>query len=140
MNITTDTPTPAPTVWPVIQATDAKALIEFLVDVLGFEQTVRYADGERVAHAQLDWPEGGGILLGSHDPEAASSSPPGGSGLYVVTERIDEVSARVRQAGARITMPLADTHYGSREFTVADPEGNLWSFGTYRGAPRTAQG
>ena len=29
-----------------------------------------------------------------------------------------------------------DTDYGSRDFTVRDPEGNLWSFGTYRGAPR----
>jgi uncharacterized glyoxalase superfamily protein PhnB len=27
--------------------------------------------------------------------------------------------------------------YGSREFTARDPEGNHWSFGTYRGEPRT---
>jgi uncharacterized glyoxalase superfamily protein PhnB len=26
---------------------------------------------------------------------------------------------------------LIDTDYGSREFSVRDPEGNLWSFGTY---------
>jgi uncharacterized glyoxalase superfamily protein PhnB len=25
-----------------------------------------------------------------------------------------------------------DTDYGSRDFTVRDPEGNLWAFGTYR--------
>lgn len=28
-------------------------------------------------------------------------------------------------------MGLTDQDYGSREFAVADPEGNLWSFGTY---------
>jgi uncharacterized glyoxalase superfamily protein PhnB len=29
-------------------------------------------------------------------------------------------------------MELHDTDYGSREYMVRDPEGNLWSFGTYR--------
>ena len=33
-------------------------------------------------------------------------------------------------------MELHDTDYGSRDFAVLDPEGNRWSFGTYRGAPR----
>ncbi|TWG84000.1 hypothetical protein L603_002200000110 [Cellulosimicrobium cellulans J34] len=33
-------------------------------------------------------------------------------------------------------MPLRDTDYGSRELVLRDPEGNLWSFGTYRGEPR----
>ena len=28
---------------------------------------------------------------------------------------------------------LRDEDYGSRGFTVKDPEGNIWSFGTYRG-------
>jgi len=30
---------------------------------------------------------------------------------------------------------LHRTDYGSDEFALADPEGNLWSFGTYAGAP-----
>jgi len=34
-----------------------------------------------------------------------------------------------------VHMELNDTDYGSREFSVRDPEGNLWSFGTYRGEP-----
>jgi uncharacterized glyoxalase superfamily protein PhnB len=28
-------------------------------------------------------------------------------------------------------MEPTDQEYGSRDFTVRDPEGNLWSFGTY---------
>jgi hypothetical protein len=32
---------------------------------------------------------------------------------------------------------LYDTDYGSRDFVVLDPEDNRWSFGTYRGEPRT---
>ncbi|GCC47386.1 hypothetical protein chiPu_0031451, partial [Chiloscyllium punctatum] len=30
-----------------------------------------------------------------------------------------------------IEMELRDTDYGSRDFACRDPEGNLWSFGTY---------
>jgi uncharacterized glyoxalase superfamily protein PhnB len=30
---------------------------------------------------------------------------------------------------------MRDEDYGSTGFVVADPEGNLWSFGTYRGEP-----
>jgi uncharacterized glyoxalase superfamily protein PhnB len=44
----------------------------------------------------------------------------------------------VLQHKADVIRPLADTDYGSREFTVRDPEGNLWSFGTYPGTPAPA--
>ena len=39
-----------------------------------------------------------------------------------------------RDAGADIALELTDTDYGSRDFTVRDPEGTLWAFGTYRPA------
>jgi uncharacterized glyoxalase superfamily protein PhnB len=35
-----------------------------------------------------------------------------------------------------ITAEPHDTDYGSRDFAAQDPEGNRWSFGTYRGEPR----
>lgn len=41
--------------------------------------------------------------------------------------------ARAKAAGARVVPEIRDEDYGSRGFTVSDP-GNLWSFGTYRGA------
>jgi len=43
------------------------------------------------------------------------------------------VYARAAAGGAEITREMADADYGSRGFTVRDPEGNLFSFGTYRG-------
>lgn len=128
---------PAPTVWPTLQAGDALALIDFYVDTFGFLKTAVYADGDHVSHAQLDWPEGGGIMLGSHQPGAVWSREPGTLGVYVVTDRVDELYARVQADGATIIRELTDQDYGSREFSVADPEGNQWSFGTYRGEPRT---
>jgi uncharacterized glyoxalase superfamily protein PhnB len=126
---------PAPTVWPILQARNASALIDFLVDTVGFVKTAVYADGDQVAHAQLDWPEGGGIMLGSHQPQNTWTREPGTAGMYVVTDQVDALYERVNQSGAKIISEIADQDYGNREFSIADPEGNLWSFGPYRGEP-----
>ena len=128
--------TPQPQVWPTLRARDARALIRFLVEAFGFEETVVYADGEVVHHAQLSWPEGGGIMLGSVREGQASATDPGAFGAYVVTGEPDALHAQARAAGAEITSEPHDTDYGSRDFSAHDPEGNRWSFGTYRGEPR----
>jgi uncharacterized glyoxalase superfamily protein PhnB len=121
-----------------LRARDARALIRFLVDVVGFTETVVYGEGERVDHAELAWPPGGGIMLGSakDDDRDAGPSLPGTFGAYVVVgDDVDALHARVAAAGAEITTPLYDTDYGSRDFAIRDPEGNRWTFGTYAGAP-----
>jgi uncharacterized glyoxalase superfamily protein PhnB len=132
--------TPPPQVWPSLRARDARALIRFLTDAFGFEATVVYGEGDRVDHAQLSWPPGGGIMLGS--ARQADDDPwplaPGSFGAYVVTDEPDALFARATAAGAEVIAGLHDTDYGSRDFAVRDPEGNRWSFGTYRGEPRAA--
>lgn len=129
---------PPPQVWPTLRAHDARALIRFLVDVVGFHESVVYGEGDRVDHAELTWPPGGGVMLGSMrevDPATQWSPQPGTFGAYVVADDIDAVHERIAAAGADITRPLNDTDYGSREFAIKDPEGNHWTFGTYHGAP-----
>lgn len=135
----TDNQTPPPQVWPTLRAEDARALIRFLVDAFGFEETAVYGEGDRVDHAQLSWPLGGGIMLGSARTEPGDRWPlrPGTFGAYVVADDIDAVHQRAVRAGAEITRAPARTDYGSYEFACRDPEGNLWSFGTYRGEART---
>jgi uncharacterized glyoxalase superfamily protein PhnB len=56
---------------------------------------------------------------------------------YAVTDEPDALYRRAVAAGAQVTREMEDADYGSRGFTVRDPEGNQWSFGTYRGEPRT---
>jgi uncharacterized glyoxalase superfamily protein PhnB len=132
--------TPPPQVWPTVRARDARALIRFLVDAFGFEETVVYGEGDVVQHAQLSWPPGGGIMLGSVRPDAADDHwpvPPGSIGAYVVTDDPDGLFARATAAGAEVIAELHDTDHGSRDFAVRDPEGNRWSFGTDRGEPRS---
>ncbi|MBL7261953.1 VOC family protein [Paractinoplanes lichenicola] len=134
----TDSKTPAPQVWPTLRATDARALIRFLVDAFGFAEVVSYGDGDRVDHAQLAGPLGGGIMLGSASGRGDDDKwalEPGTFGCYVVADDIDALHERAAKAGAEIVKPPYDTDYGSRDFIARDPEGNLWSFGTYRGAP-----
>jgi uncharacterized glyoxalase superfamily protein PhnB len=133
--------TPPPQVWPTLRARDARGLIKFLTDAFGFEETVVYGEGDLVHHAQLTWPAGGGIMLGSASEEGAGDSwplRPGTFGAYVVTDDPDGLFARATAAGARVLRELHDTDYGSRDFAVTDPEGNHWSFGTYRGEPRAS--
>ena len=130
-----DTRRPAPTVWPSLQARDALALIDFYVDTFGFRRTAVYEHEGQVAHAQLDWPAGGGIMLGSHRPDAEWNREPGTFGAYAVTDEVDALYARVVESGAQVIRELAEQSYGGREFSVRDPEGNLWSFGSYRGEP-----
>src|SRR5437899_4894854 len=101
--------TPEPQVWPTLRAHDARALITFLVDAFGFEETVVYGDGDTVEHAQLSWPEGGGIMLGSvREGQRPGTGPtsPGAFGAYVVTADPDAVHARAKAAGADITADL----------------------------------
>jgi uncharacterized glyoxalase superfamily protein PhnB len=130
--------TNAPSVWPGLLCTDARATIRFLVEAIGFVETIVVPgeqDGE-IMHAEVRWPEGGIVMIGSDDRrgEFADHNRPGTNSLYVVTDHPDEVFARATAAGAQVVRGMEDTDYGSRGFTVRDPEGNLWSFGTYRGS------
>ena len=130
--------TNAPSVWPGLLCTDARATIRFLVEAFGFVETI-VVPGEQegeIMHAEVRWPEGGIVMIGSddHRGEFADHNRPGTNSLYVVTDHPDEVFARATAAGAQVVRPMRDEDYGSRGFTVLDPECNLWSFGTYRGA------
>ena len=130
---------PGPQVWPTLRARDARALIRFLVEAFGFREVVSHGEGDVVQHAELAWPLGGGIMLGSvrETPDDGWALQPGTFGAYVVTDDPTGLCARARAAGAEITAEVHETDYGSTDFAARDPEGNRWSFGTYRGAPRS---
>jgi len=124
-----------PSLYLTLHAADAPALIDFLVETCGFVLAARYGDGDRVDHAELRWPDGpGGVMLGSVRPGNPFARTPGSAGAYVVARDVDALYTRVTSRGAEIVQELGETDYGSREFALRDPEGNLWSFGTYAGA------
>ena len=124
-------------VWPSIRCGDTRALIDFLVAAFGFEEqfTVPGEDGKGIIHAQIRWPGGGGVMLGDAEGGDAFhlSLPFGPVSIYVVTDQPDALHDRAVAVGATIVRGLRDEDYGSRGFSATDPEGNLWSFGTYAG-------
>jgi uncharacterized glyoxalase superfamily protein PhnB len=125
------------TVWPTLRYRDARAAIRFLVDAFGFEEVVSYpgSDESTISHAELRWPGGGGVMLGSaREDSVIAELPPGTGSVYVVTDDPDALYERARGAGARIVQELHDEDYGSRGFAARDPEGVFWNFGTYAGA------
>ena len=127
-----------PTVWPILSYRDARAALAFLADAFGFEQRCAYArddDPSIIEHAEMRWPLGGGIMLGTagKDDSPFGRRTPGNDSVYVVCDEPDTLFERAVSAGAEVQRGLADEDYGSRGFTVRDPEGNLWSFGTYPG-------
>jgi uncharacterized glyoxalase superfamily protein PhnB len=131
------TTTGTQTIFPALHFRDAHAAIEWLVRAFGFERRM-VVDGEdgAVAHAELVLGDSM-IMLGSVRPPDAGgygavAPPPGTASLYVVVADPDAAYARAVEAGAEIVTGLENTDYGSRGFTARDPEGNVWSFGTYQ--------
>lgn len=124
--------------WPCLTYEDAPAAVKFLTEAFGFEVGVVY-DGDRpgtVSHAELLWPEGGGVMFGTTglgDGPFANRRP-GNDAVYVVCSDPDAVYERATAAGAEVVTEPTDTDYGSRDVAFRDPEGNLWDFGTYAGA------
>ncbi len=72
-------------------------------------------------------------MLGSagKDESPFGQRRPGNDSVHVVCDDPDGLYERATAAGAEVVRGLVDEDYGSRGFTVRDPEGNLWSFGTY---------
>ena len=127
------------TVWPCLNYRDARGAITFLTEAFGFvEKLVMPGDTDDVVvHAELRWPEGGGVMLGSagRDDNEFSRLPTSCASLYVVTSDPHALYARATAAGARVVREMRDEDYGSTGFSVRDTEDNIWSFGTYAGEP-----
>lgn len=121
-------------IWASVVSEDAAALRGWLL-ALGFTEDLLIPgeDEGSIHHCQLDWPEGGRIMLSSIG-ERPTPCRPGTSSLHVVTADPDAVMARARSVAATVIHELVDqVDYPSRDFTVADPDGNHWTFATFAG-------
>ena len=131
----------APRLYPTMRCRDAEAMIRWLIDVIGFTERVIYRKDGAIQHAELAY--GSSILMlgQSRDDEygklVGDVAGRRTDAVYVAVEDPDALYARAKSAGARIEMELHTTDYGSRDFACRDPEGNLWSFGTYW--PKTSE-
>ena len=121
-----------PNIFPVLRYDNAPVAIDFLVNAFGFAKASdhRTPDGT-VAHADLRF---GPSVVGISSVGTSSKDSPWAAvrqGIYIVVDNPDAMYERARAAGADVAIPIADQSYGSRDFTLRDPEGHLWGFGTY---------
>ncbi|MDX8151359.1 VOC family protein [Patulibacter brassicae] len=120
----------AQTLFPTIRFRDARASIAWLEAALGAETLALYEEDGHVAHAEVRIGESS--LMCGDRPEG-TATPPGASVVYVVVPDADAAHARAQAAGAAPSA-ITEQDYGSRDFTLTDPDGNRWAIGTYGGA------
>jgi uncharacterized glyoxalase superfamily protein PhnB len=125
---------------PCLGYDDAPAAIEWLCKAFGFvKKSVYPTDNGKIAHAELVF---GNIMimLGSSDHDSEFSKLTrhpreiGGyetQSPYIVVEDVDAHYARAVAAGAKIAIKLKSEDYGGKGYSCFDPEGHLWSFGSY---------
>src|SRR5215212_3725851 len=114
---------------------DAAQAIEYYKKAFGAKERVRMAapDG-KIGHAEL---EIGDSMLMLADPFPQSSTRPpkelGGTSasVFMYVEDVDAVVKRAVDAGATVTMEVADQFWGDRFGTITDPFGHVWSVATH---------
>ena len=118
---------------------NAATAIDWLERAFAFERSsVHEGPNGEVAHAELRFGDGL-VMLGTAGEnrlglKTARELGAANQGVYVIVDDgIEAHHERALAAGAEVIQELEDTDYGSRNYTVRDPEGNIWSFGTYRG-------
>ena len=131
-----------PAIIPCLRYRDAPAAIAFLCDAFGFMVHADHRDPDdetMVHHAQLVR-AGQMIMLSSVGPTEYTAAAPmvtvtqaGGNtqAPYVTIDDVDAHAAQAAAAGADIFMALHDADHGGRHYSARDPEGNVWSFGSY---------
>jgi PhnB protein len=123
------------TVTPYLAVEDATEAIEYYTKAFDAKERVRMEtpDG-KVGHAEL---EIGDSLVMLSDPfPQASTKPPnelGGTSVsvFIYVENVDAVVKQAVDAGAMVTMEVADQFWGDRFGSVKDPFGHLWSIATH---------
>jgi PhnB protein len=123
------------TVTPYLAVEDATEAIEYYTKAFDAKERVRMEtpDG-KVGHAEL---EIGDSLVMLSDPfPQASTKPPnelGGTSVsvFMYVENVDAVVKQAVDAGAMVTMEVADQFWGDRFGSVKDPFGHLWSIATH---------
>jgi uncharacterized glyoxalase superfamily protein PhnB len=126
------------TVIPALQYQDAPAAIAFLCKAFGFEKMAVYeGEGGTIEHAQLTLGNGMVMLGSAKDtdygkllvrPRAAGGVT---MSVYCIVGDPDAHFARAKAAGAEIMREPETQDYGGRDYTCRDPEGHVWTFGTY---------
>lgn len=130
----------ASTIIPILRYDRTKEAVEWLCKAFGFEKRVIFEDASgEVIHGELSY--GNGMIMigttgnvtefGKHMRQPRETG--GGQTMcaYLIVEDPDAHHARAVAEGARVILDLKTEDYGGKSYSCLDPEGFLWSFGSY---------
>jgi uncharacterized glyoxalase superfamily protein PhnB len=130
----------APPLVPGVAYENAAEGIRWLAQVLGFRVIRKFEmpDGS-IAHAELSW-RNAMVFVHTRPGKENPWSVVGPASIALAVDTAEEVTRayeRAVAARADVVRPAYDSKTpafpeGSRQFDVRDPEGNLWTVGTYR--------
>jgi PhnB protein len=120
-------------VYPYLTVKGGKAAVDFYGRAFGaVQEFCNYADdGERIMHTRLRI-NGFAVLLSDDFPEFHGGVPGPAPAAFTIHLEVDDADRwwkRATDAGAEITMPLADQFWGDRYGQIKDPFGHTWSIG-----------
>ena len=117
-------------VTPSLVVSGAAKAIEFYQKAFGAREISRFVgpDGS-IMHAVVQI--GNSMVMLGEEMEGHGSRSPktlGGTpvSLFIYQDNVDTAWKRAVDAGAKVTMPLADQFWGDRGGTVEDPSGHQW--------------
>lgn len=115
---------------PQLRTTNLHESIDFYVSKLGFALAFTYDDfyaGIQVGAQSLH------LKLVDHvDPSIAFVATEGHLHVYFTTDDVDGEARRLRRNGVVLRDDVADTPWGTREFSLLDPQGHVLHFGQVR--------
>jgi PhnB protein len=123
------------TLIPHLTVRDGASALEFYKRAFGAEEKYRVASPDgRIMHATMEI-GGSTFQLNDEYPEWQARAPISVGGTSVelslnfdTIEAVDRAWKRAVDAGAKVTMPLANQFWGGRYGHVEDPSGHRWSF------------
>ena len=114
---------------------DAARAIEYYTKAFGAKEIVRMdAPGGKIGHAELEVGDSR-IMLSDPFPQASTRPPKdlGGTSasVFMYVEDVDAVVKQAVDAGATVTMEVANQFWGDRFGAITDPFGHVWSIATH---------
>jgi PhnB protein len=121
-------------VTPYLAVDGAARAIEFYEKAFGAKERGRMdAPGGKIGHAELEIGDAL-VMLSDAFPQFTTKSPAelGGTSvsLFMYVEDVDATVKQAVDAGATLTMEVADQFWGDRFGAVTDPFGHLWTIAT----------
>jgi PhnB protein len=120
---------------PYLAVEDAAQAIDYYTRAFGAKERTRMQgpDG-KIAHAELELGDSV-VMLSDPFPQFATRPPKelGGTSVsvFMYVEDVDAVVKQAVDAGATVTVEVADQFWGDRFGTITDPFGHVWGLATH---------